>query len=113
MGRKPKSISQDLARQLERISTNVRRLREARKFSQADIARRSKVSTTTVIEIETKPVRDIRLGTLVAIASALDVDVVRLLHGSDLRMPESDKALLLKASEDILRVTRKWTKKPN
>lgn len=108
MGRPPKaSLPADLSSILRLIGSNLTALREEKGLSQAELARKSQVSTTTLNEIETRQFRDIRLSTLSSLARALDVPVVRLLQSSDVELQSRDQVQLLKASEAILRITRK------
>lgn len=76
-------------------------------LSQAELARRSKVSITTVNEIETRQFRDVRLSTLSALARTLQIPVVRLLQSPDFDLSSRDQTQLLRASEAIFRITRK------
>lgn len=82
-------------------------MRLERKISQAALARQAGISITTLNEIETRRCRDIRLSTLSTIARTLGVSVNELLNKSDLKLNSGDRAQLLKASEAILRITRK------
>ncbi len=109
MGRTPKShLPPELVELLQHIGGNLIALRQEKNLSQAELARRARVSLTTVNEAETRQFRDIRLSTLTALASALDVPVTRLFVASDLEeLTSRDQAQLLKASEAILRITRK------
>lgn len=108
MGRRPKTnIPPQLSELLAAIAANVRDLRLAAGMTQTELAAQAKISLTTMNEIETKPLRDIRLSTLVAIASVMSVPVVRLLEGSDVNLSSRDHAKLVKAGEEILRITRK------
>lgn len=108
MGRTPKShLPNELASLLRQIGNNIAAIRQEKGLSQAELARRSKISATTLNEIETRQFRDVRISTLTAVASTLKVSVVQFLESSDLQISNHDQAQLLKASEAILRVTRK------
>jgi len=107
MGRKPKPIDSYLADVLGVIGSNIQELRSQKEMSQAELSRRSKISITTINEIETRRFRDIRVATLCAIATALNSDVTRLLQASGIKMGSDDQSRLIKASEEILRITRK------
>jgi transcriptional regulator with XRE-family HTH domain len=108
MGRPPKtSLPSDLSSLLRVIGANITALREEKGLSQAELARKSQVSTTTLNEVETRQFRDIRLSTLSSLARTLDIPVVRLLQSSDVELQSRDQVQLLKASEAILRITRK------
>jgi transcriptional regulator with XRE-family HTH domain len=108
MGRKIKqNLPKDLSDLLELIGANLRDMRTSRGITQAALAKNSKVSTTTVSDLESKCARDVRLSTLTALARVLDCDVARLLVVSDLNLTAKDQARLLKASEDILKIARK------
>ena len=78
-----------------------------RGISQGAIAASAKISLTTLNEIETRRFRDIRLSTICSIARALSVPIVRLMTESDLKLKQSDQSRLLRASEEILNITRK------
>lgn len=108
MGRKLKTnLPADLSRLLEQIGGNLRELRQATGMTQAKLAKLSKVSTTTLSDLESKCARDVRLSTLLALARILECDVARLLVGSDVNLSLRDHMRLLKASEDIWKIARK------
>ena len=109
MGRKPKAdLPSDLTSVLERIGANLREARLGKGITQAALAKLSKISATTINEIETRRFRDIRVSTLLALSSPLDVEVSELLRPSDVKLSSSDRTRLLKASEDIARITKKF-----
>src|SRR4051812_17919020 len=108
MGRPVKShLPAELAGLLKQIGANLTDLRAKKGLSQAELARRSKISTTTLNEIESRQFRDVRLSTLSALAHALGVSVIEVLQSSDVEINSKDQARLLKASEAIVRITRK------
>lgn len=108
MGRPAKpNLPLDFQQLLRQIGANIIALRQEIEISQAELSRRSKVSITTVNEIEKKQSRDIQLSTLSAIAKTLKVPVSRLLEQSDVEISKRDQAQLLKASEAIVRITKK------
>ncbi len=108
MGRPPKSdLPHELGLLLKKIGNNIVALRQEKGLSQAELARRSKVSLTTLNEIESRPFRDIRLSTLFSIARTLEVPVIRLFEFSDIELNSRDQARLLKASEAIVQIARK------
>ena len=49
------------------------------------------------------------MSTIVSLAEGLGVSVLFILRGSDLKLRANDHSRLLKASEDILRITKKLT----
>lgn len=108
MGRPPKSnIDADLARLLAVVGQNIAELRKNKAMTFAELSKRSKISMSTLNELEKNHNRDIQLSTLTAIAKVFDVPVIQLLYGSDVKLKSSDRARLLRASEDILRISRK------
>ena len=108
MGRPTKdSLPKDLSQLLQQIGNNISVIREDRELSQAALARQAQVSITTVNEIETRKSRDIQLSTLTSIARVLNVEVAQLLQGSDLELNSRDQEQHLKASDTLLRITRK------
>lgn len=108
MGRPFKSnLPKELASALDRIGANLRELREARGLTQAAVAEVSKVSTTTINQLESQRCRDVRLSTMVALAKALGCQVESLFAGTDIQLTTRDHARLLRASEDILRIVKK------
>lgn len=108
MGRPVKpSLPGDFQALLKRVGGNIVSLREQKGLSQAELARQAKVSLTTLNEIETRRFRDIRLSTLFAIAKVLDVDISSLILKSDVELGKKDQAILLRASEAILSITKK------
>ncbi len=112
MGRPPKKyLPVDLTVLLEQVGKNVCHYRLEKQITQSELARISKVSITTINEIETKQFRDIRLATLVSIAKALDISAVQLLQSPNVRMNSRDQQMLLKASEDIWKITQRMRAK--
>ena len=110
MGRPPKKdLPPDLAKWLQQIGANVAALRDETGLTLAELSKRSKVSVTTINEIESRRFRDIRMSTIVALANGLGISPMALLRGSDIKLKSSDQNRLLKASEDILRITKKLT----
>lgn len=108
MGRPPKNdLPADLAKWLHQIGANVRAFRQESGLSLAELAKRSKVSVTTINEIEARRFRDIRMSTIVGLARGLDISPLLLLRTSDVKLKSADQSRLLKASEDILRITKK------
>lgn len=110
MGRPTKKdLPPDLVKWLNQIGANVRSTRQELKLSQAEVSKRSKVSITTLNHIESQRSRDIRMSTIVALATGMGVPPLLLLRVSDIKLKSSDHSRLLKASEDILRITKKLT----
>jgi transcriptional regulator with XRE-family HTH domain len=110
MGRPPKSdLHPELQKWLRQIGANLLSLRQEKGLTQAQLAAKSKISVTTINEAEARRFRDIRMSTLVSLAEGLDVSVSLLLRVSDVKLRSTDQARLLKASEDILRITKKLT----
>ena len=108
MGRPPKpNLPTEFLQLLRQIGANIVSVRKELDISQAELSRLSKVSITTVNEIERKQSRDIQLSTLFALTKVLKVPVSRLLESSDLEISKRDQQQLLKAGEAILRITRK------
>ena len=108
MGRPPKNdLPADLAKWLHQIGVNVQSFRKEAGLSLAELAKRSKVSVTTINEIESRRFRDIRMSTIVGLARGLDISPLLLLRTSDIKLKSSDQSRLLKAGEDILRITKK------
>lgn len=108
MGRPPKSsLPPALQEVLRIIGANIAAARAHRKISQNQLALRTGVSLSTLNEIETRCHRDIRISTLVALAKELDVSLVQLLRKSRIDLSNEDQSTLLKASESILRITKK------
>lgn len=108
MGRPPKNYKHpELLRLIKIVGANIKLIRESRQLSQAELARRASIAATTLNELETRSCRDIRLSTLIAIATALDEDVRGLFGESNVKMSSEDREKLLRASEDILKITRK------
>lgn len=108
MGRPPKSdLSPKLVKLLQQIGANIAAIRRDQNLAQAELARRAKISLTTLNEIETRRFRNIRLSTLCAIAQALNVSVHQFFMVSDVDLSSRDRQQLLQASESILRITKK------
>lgn len=112
MGRRPTAnLSPELVSLIKQVGLNLAELREARGMTQAALAKRAKVSVTTLNEIESRRFRDIRLSTLSALAVALSVTVPRFFHESDVKLESKDRARLLKASEDLAQIARRLSEK--
>jgi transcriptional regulator with XRE-family HTH domain len=111
MGRQPKTdLPADLRELLREVGANIAIFREEAGISQSELSRRSKISLTTINEIETRRFRDIRLSTLCSIAKALQVPVLKLLENTSIDVDSRDQAQLLKASEALWKITRKLRK---
>lgn len=111
MGRAPKdNLPKELAEILAVIGANLTSARTEHQLTQIDLAKKSKVSVTTINEIESRRFRDIRISTLISLAKALDISFYNLLVSSDVSLERSDHAKLLKASEDIVRIVSKVKK---
>lgn len=109
MGRPTKlNLPKDLSSVLDRVGANLRDLRDASGLSQAAVAAGAKISATTLNQLETQRGRDVRLSTLVALARTLGCSVERLFATSDLTLSTRDQSKLLRASEDIARILRKF-----
>lgn len=96
---------------LDLIAANIKAHRLEQNISQAELARRAELSIQTVNEIETRKSPDIRLLTLFALAKVLNLSVSRLFAQSDIDVTTRDHAELLKASEAIVRITKKLKKR--
>lgn len=109
MGRPPKTnLPEELKSLLTTIGSNLKIYREKAGLSQAELSHKSKISLTTVNEIESRSFRDIRISTLVSFSQVLKIPISALFSHSDLVfVPQSDQAQLLKASEAILQITKK------
>ncbi len=82
-------------------------------ISQTELSRRSKISLTTINELESRAFRDIRLSTIVSLSEVLKIPVINLFSSSDLDFViPSDQAQLLKASEALFQITKKLRSKP-
>lgn len=57
------------------IGTNIKARRESLKMSQEELAVKSKVSRQTISSIETGKADNVKIGTLNAIASALETNL--------------------------------------
>jgi transcriptional regulator with XRE-family HTH domain len=108
MGRPPKSdIHPELQKWLRQIGANLQALRQDKGMTQAQLSKKSKISITTINEIESRRFRDIRMSTIVSLALGLDIQVIYLLRVSDIKLRATDQTKLLRASEDILRIAKK------
>jgi len=75
---------------MKELGTRIRQLREKKRWSQFALAKKSKVSTTTVQRIETGSDK-VAYGTLFKIANALGVSVDYLKTGQEPKTPELDE----------------------
>jgi transcriptional regulator with XRE-family HTH domain len=64
------------------IGEKVRKLREDRKWTQADLAKRSGLGQPYISKIENQGIKGPSLGTISSIATALGVDVATLVDGT-------------------------------
>lgn len=109
MGRPPKTnLPEELRSTLSTVGAHIRAQRELAGLSQVELARRAKISATTLNELEHHSFRDIRLSTIVAISQALKIPVAALFFQADLDLQEfSDHAQLLKASDTLSQIAKK------
>jgi transcriptional regulator with XRE-family HTH domain len=92
---------------LEAIGASLAAARTARGMTQAQLARTSKVSTTTINELETRRCRDVRLSTLVALAESLAIPTTSLLPVVASPVSSKEHAHLIRASEEILSILKR------
>jgi transcriptional regulator with XRE-family HTH domain len=92
---------------LQILGINVTSLRESKGLSQVQLARLSKISTTTINEIERHHLRDMRLSTIVAISEVFGVPVTRLLATSDVGLTRRDRTRILRATQIITTILKR------
>lgn len=108
MGRKPKTnLPNDLVKTIRRVGANLHYYRLDAELTQAELSKAAQVSVTTINEMEARRCRDMRLSTLVSLAKALDVPLIKFFGESDLKLGSEDKQKLLRASEDLAVLIRK------
>lgn len=73
-------------------------------MSQVELARLSKISTTTINEIERHRLGDIRLSTIAAISDVFGIPVTRLLATSDVDLTHRDRSRILRATQLIMAI---------
>jgi transcriptional regulator with XRE-family HTH domain len=61
------------------FADKLKQLREKAELSQQNLASRAGLSSTIVYELETRKVADVRLGTVIALAGALNVRISDLI----------------------------------
>jgi transcriptional regulator with XRE-family HTH domain len=61
---------------IKTIVKNIRRIRENKNLSQAEVAKKAGISRIAYSNIETGRAKDLRTSTLINIANALDVKLV-------------------------------------
>ncbi|MCB0414727.1 MAG: helix-turn-helix transcriptional regulator [Bdellovibrionales bacterium] len=111
MSRPPKTnLPPSLQSTLKTVGSNIREIRLEKQISQAELAQKANISSTTLNEIESRQHRDIRLSTLDAIAEVLDISIVELFIETDIKLSKSDRDQLLKASETLQKIVRKTNK---
>ncbi len=59
---------------LKSLAENLTRLREGQNLTQLELASRSRLSISTISEIESRKVADVRLSSITALADALKCD---------------------------------------
>jgi len=80
-------------------------------ISQAELSSKSKVSNSTINEIEKRHFRDIKLSTLVAVANVLETNVVSLMLPPKIELNENDALKLMKAGETLLEIGKEQLSK--
>ena len=89
---------------LNTLGLNVTSLRQSKGMSQVELARLSKISTTTINEIERHHITDMRLSTIIAIADVLGIPITRLLATSDVDLTRRDRTRILRATQLIMTI---------
>ncbi len=80
MGRHLKGISnKSLKKLIKRISKNLQTIRNSKGLTLQTLATRANIATSTLWELENEKVEDFRITTLISIADALEVDLLKLL----------------------------------
>lgn len=59
---------------LKALAENVKKHRESKGITQLELAAKAKLSISTISEVESRRVADVRLSTVVAIAEVLGVE---------------------------------------
>lgn len=60
------------------MAYNIKKIREKKKMTQEQLSKSSGVSRTTIIKLENSEDSEVQVGTLKALATALDVPVSKL-----------------------------------
>ena len=68
----------ELKKLISNFSKNLYLIRKYRGYTQLNVSQRSKLSLTTIADIEQGVIEDIRLGTITAIAKALKVSPIAM-----------------------------------
>jgi transcriptional regulator with XRE-family HTH domain len=97
--------SRETQEQLESIAANVRRLRARLGLSQAAFAEKAGFNVRWLQDVEVAKV-DLRIQTLVRLASALEVQPARLLRRATLQVGRPGRPRALKARPHRSRVVR-------
>ncbi|MBY0469626.1 helix-turn-helix transcriptional regulator [bacterium] len=105
------SAGSELSSLLKQIGLNIRNAREEQSLSQAEVCRRAKISITRLSEIESKRSRDIRISTLSSLARVLGVSISDLLQDQETDFTHQEQVALLKASESLVKITRRFSEK--
>jgi DNA-binding Xre family transcriptional regulator len=77
--KKSKTEDPELSKALARLGKNIKALRELRGMTLQDLAFHSSLALSTVWEIESARVDDLRLSTVAALARALSVSIQELM----------------------------------
>ena len=110
MGRLKKQYEdKDLSEALATVRRKLVIFRESLDLSQNELARRSGISLSTINDIENGLASDIRLSTIVSLATALKKNPIELLIPSDLKLKDSDRKDLEAAYVILKRLTTKLT----
>jgi len=105
MGRSPtQPLDPKLKTLLRQIELSIKEARLLKGLSQAELSAKSKVSSSTINEIEKRHFRDIKLSTLISIANILETNVVSLILPSQIELSENEALKLLKAGETLLEI---------
>ena len=94
----------ELTELLRNVAFQLRQFRENEGLSQNELARRAKVSKTTVNDLENGVATDIQFSTLCQLARVLKKHPGELIVGSDLELSDNERKEYLRAYENFQQV---------
>ena len=113
MGQTSRRIRKDygigeLTQCLRTLAAEIHSFREREGLSQADFAKRAKVSKTTVNDLENEVATDLQLSTFLLLCHELDKSPVSFLVASDVKAEPTDLRAFMRAVEALTKVRNEF-----
>lgn len=101
------TINCNVNQMLRNISRNLRSSRQFAQMTLRELAERSTIGVATISDIENGKVDDIKLCTLLKLATALNTNIHQLIATSDFELAASDAALFKEALKTLTKIETK------